>query len=312
MAIPAPFGVSASGLPPLGDQANAVLSGSFSAVGPGAPFAFRGPMNLLIWAAFATALTTTASSLAITTSASGALAPGASVNSVNVPPGATLGTFGAGSGTLVLPPLTVYGQLLSNGTAILPAGFNVNQLVGASVKVQQDNVGGGLDAVLPAGTTVLSVFQQNVPPTGGQGGGAGAPGTPGIIQLSNSPSVVPLDLANVPLQFNLTANAIVTGGADASATFTGAAIIYTGTIQLERSVDGGMTWLVCNIGGTGTLAEWSAGTPVSLTFGEPEKQVLYRLNCTAYTAVAGTSINYRISQTGGAAESLAIGPLTSG
>ena len=49
------------------------------------------------------------------------------------------------------------------------------------------------------------------------------------------------------------------------------------------------------------------GTPVSLTFGEPERNVLYRTNCLAYTS--GT-INYRISQTGGANESLAIGPLT--
>ena len=313
MALAAPLGVAASGQPPLGDQANAVLSGSLSAVGPGAPFAFRGPMNLLIWAAFATALTTTASSLAITTGASGALAPGAAVNSVNVPAGATLATFSGGSGTLALPPLTVEGRLMSNGTVSLPAGFNVNQLVGAGVTVQPDAVGGGMNAVLPAGTTVLAVVQQNVPPTGAApGGSAGAPGTHGIIQLSAVPSVVPLDIRAVPLRFVLTANAILTSGADPAATFTGAAIEYTGSVQLERSFDGGKTWIVCNLGTAGTLAQFATGTPVSITFGEPEKQVLYRLNCTAYTAESGISINYRISQTGGAAESLAIGPLSNG
>ena len=59
----------------------------------------------------------------------------------------------------------------------------------------------------------------------------------------------------------------------------------------------------------GALAQFTAGTPVSVTFGEPEKNVLYRLNCIAYTS--GT-INYRFSQTAGANEALNFGPLTSG
>ena len=80
-------------------------------------------------------------------------------------------------------------------------------------------------------------------------------------------------------------------------------------VQLERSFDGGLTWIVCNLGSAGTLAQWNGGGPIGLTFGEPERQVAYRFNCIAYTS--GT-INYRISQTGGADESLAIGPLTGG
>jgi hypothetical protein len=81
-------------------------------------------------------------------------------------------------------------------------------------------------------------------------------------------------------------------------------------VQLERSFDGGATFIAGNIG-AGALAQFTgaAVTPVDLTFGEPEKNVLYRLNCLAWTS--GT-INFRISQTGGAAESLAIGPLSSG
>ena len=105
------------------------------------------------------------------------------------------------------------------------------------------------------------------------------------------------------------ANAVTVTGTDANASFTGAAIDYVGTVQVERTFDGGFTWVVCNIGGAGQLAQFAAGTPVSVTFGEPEKDVLYRLNCIAYSS--GT-INYRISQTGGAAESLAIGPLSGG
>ena len=93
------------------------------------------------------------------------------------------------------------------------------------------------------------------------------------------------------------------------ATFTGPAVNYSGTVQLERSFDGGKTWICCNLDRAGTLAQWATGTPVSQTFGEPEKNVLYRLNCITYSAGV---INYRISQTGGAAESLAIGPLSNG
>ena len=60
MGIPAPSGVSASGLPPAGDQANGVLSGAFTAVGPSAPFAFRGPFNVSLFALTVASMTTTA------------------------------------------------------------------------------------------------------------------------------------------------------------------------------------------------------------------------------------------------------------
>jgi hypothetical protein len=52
------------------------------------------------------------------------------------------------------------------------------------------------------------------------------------------------------------------------------------------------------------LASFSAGTPVSLTFGEPERGVLYRLNCLSY---ASGVVNYRLSSTGMAAMSLSLG-----
>ena len=60
MGTNAPLGAYASGAPPAGDAANAVLAGSFAAVGPGKAFAFRGPMNLWLWGAVNTTLTTTA------------------------------------------------------------------------------------------------------------------------------------------------------------------------------------------------------------------------------------------------------------
>jgi hypothetical protein len=75
-----------------------------------------------------------------------------------------------------------------------------------------------------------------------------------------------------------------------------------GTVRLERSFDGGTTWVVCGVGGAGSQASYTLnGADISVVAAEPEKGVLYRLNCTAYTS--GT-INYRMSATGGAALSL--------
>lgn len=78
---------------------------------------------------------------------------------------------------------------------------------------------------------------------------------------------------------------------------------WAGTVRLERTFDGGTTWIVCGIGGDGTQAIWSTGTDVSFIAGECEKGMGYRLNCSVYTS--GT-INYRMSATGQAALSLAV------
>jgi hypothetical protein len=291
MGIPAPIGVSASGKPGAGDQANAVLSGVFGAIGPGAPFAFRGPMNLSIYASYNSALTTAAGSLAATVAVAGAIAVGNAINSVNVPPGTTVGAIVGAAITLKIPPISLTGKVSTAAAAITDLA-RTDGLVGATVS------GPGI----PSGTTVLAIAVTAIPATADN-----PQGVLGTVQLSALPTASTVD-PNKPDAFSFarTANAITTTGADASAIFTGAEIVYSGTIQLERSFDGGSTFLPANIGGAGALAQWNAGTPVSLVFGEPEKQVLYRLNCIAY---ASGVINYRFSETGGAAESLAIGPL---
>ncbi len=99
-------------------------------------------------------------------------------------------------------------------------------------------------------------------------------------------------------------SANILAGADAGALFMTTAC--AGTVDVERSFDGGSTWLMCNIGGLGAGATYVLGsqatapiaTPISFVIGEPEAGMLYRLNCLAYTS--GT-INYRISGTGAAA-----------
>ena len=294
MGITAPFGVAAAGLPDFGDQASNVVSGILSGVGPGDPFVFRGPMDISVWGSLTgLAFTTTKGSLTASVSSGTGLAAGISVNSANVPAGTTYGTFSGTSGALSLPAVTYPASRLSSSSALiyLPPGSNVGRLLGATVTVPSNNE----QVTLPANTTVLGINQLDVPAT------RLSPGQPGIVELSAMPVVVPpLRYPEPPLRFQLTDNAIVTG-VDAAATFTGAGIVYSATVQLERSFDGGRTWLVCNIGGDGTLAVYNSGTPLSLSFAEPEKSVLYRINCVAY---ASGTINYRISQTAGATESL--------
>lgn len=118
------------------------------------------------------------------------------------------------------------------------------------------------------------------------------------------------------------ANAVLTGTFAAAATGQSAAFMchgpfnvvfggaggpngnWNGSIQLERSFDGGTTWYVCGVGGGGAQAIYATNNQdVSFVVGECERGVLYRLNCTVH--VSGV-VNYRFSTSGAAAMSLAI------
>jgi hypothetical protein len=287
MGFPAPLGVGASGQPAAGDQANAVLSGIISGVGPTQPFAFRGGFNLEIAAQLTDALTVTAGSLTASVDTGTGLAAGASITSALVPYGTTVGAITGTSVTLSVPPITLQGTTFSGGNTITLMS-RTDGLVGATV------TGPGV----PSGTTVLSVEQAAMPSVGTNGAGATA-FQPGIVVLS-APTAANLNPANQGAfyTFYRTGNAILASGTDATAVFEGAGIVYVAAVQLERSFTGGQYWSVMNIGNAGTLAQYPAGTPVNATFSEPEKNVLYRLNCTAYTSGA---ISYRISQTSDAA-----------
>ena len=67
--------------------------------------------------------------------------------------------------------------------------------------------------------------------------------------------------------------------------------VFSGTVRLERSFDGGTTWIPVSRDSSGNDASFTA--PCGITGFEPEDGVLYSMNCTAY--VSGT-INFRISQ----------------
>lgn len=288
MGINAPLGVAASGLPPTGDQANAVLSGSFSAAGVSLPFQVAGPMNLAIYAGLVDALTVTAGSVAASAATGTGLANGAAVNSTLAPAGATIQALSGANFNLVIPPITLYGKPRPASSEIRGL-YSTAGLIGATVT----------GPYIPANTTVLSISQPLISVIGANG----SPTQDARILLSAAPTSGTNNDAFLPYVFQRTGNAILTSGTDAAALFTGAGILYSGSVQLERSFDGGSTWVVAGIGGDGTMAIYNTGTPVSAAFGEPERGVLYRLNCTSW---ASGTIYYRISATGGAALSLAV------
>jgi len=293
MGIPSPLGVSASGLPAKGDVANAVLSGTFSGVGPSAPFAFIGPMNFSIYASLVDTLTTTAGSLSATVATGTGIAAGDAINSTLVPLGTTLGALSGTTATLALAPITLMGStqgFYPGAPGVINGLYQTNGLLGATVTGPN----------ISANTTVTKIIQPYIgdgtfPVRGFK--------QLGIVQISNAPTAINNNNLPVPFVFTPTANGILASGTDSAAVFTGSNVTYVGSVQLERSFDGGSTWIVCNVGGSGQMAIYSAGTPISTSFGEPEREVLYRFNCTAYTS---GEINYRISTTGGAAQSLAI------
>jgi hypothetical protein len=68
---------------------------------------------------------------------------------------------------------------------------------------------------------------------------------------------------------------------------------FAGAVQIQRSFDGGVTWIGASYDGQGDIASYTL--PTSAVLNEPEHGVLYRLSCTAFTS--GT-INYRLSSGG--------------
>ena len=65
---------------------------------------------------------------------------------------------------------------------------------------------------------------------------------------------------------------------------------FVGTVDLEQSYDNGTTWLPVSVDGTGTPNSYTA--PHNIAWVQPERDVLTRFNCSAFTS---GPVNYRIS-----------------
>jgi hypothetical protein len=119
-----------------------------------------------------------------------------------------------------------------------------------------------------------------------------------------------IDTANPKITGAITASALVSQGVAASTGTSAASAFlggfnlamwgtFSGTVLLEKTYDGGATWVTVSQDVTGTPASytlaWTAQS-INLTLCEVETQVAWRLRCTAFTS--GT-LNYRLSQGGG-------------
>lgn len=241
-----------------------------------------GPMNFIAYATLAYTLTCTKGSSSATLTSSTNVSVGDSIKSTLVPPGTTVKTSpGAGAITLAFPTQTWRGAISAANAAItfpngVPAGLTLATLVGAAVSDPSGYFGSGV-TVLAVGLDAKS------------------------LQLSAAPTTAPMMAGDVPIEFALTNNCVVTG-ADTTATLTGSVMPIgqaTTTLILERSYDGGAQWVPLNIGGSGAPAIYTNQVgPISIAFGEPEAGMLYRVNCLAYTEVSNLTINYRWSATG--------------
>lgn len=244
-------------------------------------------MNVFVWGSFTTSLTASAGSVSATVGAAGTLAIGNSINSTVFPKGSTIATIAGTAITVALPIRTVPGRLTVDQAGVyrLVDLYTTDWLLSAVVN--------GLGVT---GATVLSVETAAVP----------AAGLRGTVRLTGG------TITRAPLQSNLqqpyefqVVAAAIAAGVDAAAVFTGAEVAMTaGTIQLERCFNGA-DWIPCNIG-AGPLAQFDLRTPLSFSFGEPEKEMFYRLNVLSVTIPTDTTLNYRLSTTGQVATTLAI------
>jgi hypothetical protein len=293
MAIPAPLGLTGFGTPVKGDQATAVASGSFTAVGASIPFAFYGLANFSLYCEVVDLLTTTQGTFTatVTGATSGLIAAGTAIRTSLFQNGTIFSAFSGGSGTLLFQPICFYANVtaLSNivtGNFVTDGFFPGVDLTGAAIS--------GLG--IQPGTTITKIVNHSNqlfenPAL-----------TPNIASIMLSlPATITSDPRLAPgtaLTITPTANMVPTSSANSF--FTGSTIAYTGSVQLEKSFDGGASWIVANIGpaGSGAMAIYQNAASVSFSLYEPERQVLYRWNCTSITLTGTESIQYRISQTG--------------
>lgn len=187
------------------------------------------------------------------------------------------------------------GSFTAAGQASRPIGvygaFNIS-LYGVNV-VTLTTVAGSVNATLTPDNTGLAAGQ----------GLSGANIPPGTVVASFTTSGVGT-LATVQLGGLSTAQiATILGGADAAALLTGTGIYPTCTVEVQRTFDGGVTWVTAGIGGGGQPASYAFGASgitnnVSFVAAEPELGVGYRLLCTSLTS---GRLDYRLSISGLAA-----------
>lgn len=281
MGIPALAGVSGSDKT-AADRANAVVTGSFTAVGPSKAFSVWGPFDVSIWAELtASTVFTAGSSTAAVTSTGVSIGDTIYSPGGNVPPGTTVLTVPGGSSvTMAFPPQFWTGTISTLEALIRNVAVPANLLTlnGATIINSP---------YFAAGVTVVAY--DNAART---------------LTTSAAPTSAPLGSGAVQIWFAPTNNCVI-AGTDAATVYMGGATSFTTTAQIERSFDGGNHWIPVTTDYSGTIAKVT-NKILTTRLPEPEASVLYRLNCIAYTGATGVAVKYRISTTGSAGTSILV------
>lgn len=309
MGIPAQFCLGDFGTPPVGDQANGVVSGQFIAPGVSSYFSFFGYTNFNLTSVAPNVVTTNYQTfdIQVTGPTIASLSNGCSIGFIynisiedpstsTFPPGGVLTGYnpGTGAGIISFPPTFITAKV-NTGSSIIKGNFPTN---GFNDGVNNPNI---IDSFVtgppfPNGANIISII---VPSNQMFGFNTPHPNI-AIVEVDTPAITMPNPPAFQKLTLTLEPN--IMAGTSTNAFFTGSTIKYNGSVQLEKSYDGGNTWYIANIGppGSGALAIFQDASSVSFSLYEPEQGVLYRWNCTSFTPFTTGSdfIQYRISSTG--------------
>lgn len=291
MGFPNTLGLNGFGTPADGDKATSVVSGSFVARGVSAPFSFYGDANFTLYCEIVDTLTTTHGSFTATVAGATAalITDGTAIRTSLFQNGTVFSVFSAGSGTLSFQPIYIYGNVTPLSDVVIgnfptDGFFSNTDLTGAAISGYGIQAGTTIAEILVHSNQLFGIPAQN----------------PNVASIRLSlPATAAYDPPKqTPLTIIPTSNMVPSSAV--SSFFTGSSIAYVGSVQLEKSFDGGATWIVANIGppGSGAMAIYQNASCVSFSLFEPERQVQYRWNCTALTLTGTESIQYRISETG--------------
>lgn len=300
MGAKAPPGLAGSGVSPYwpNDLANYVVQGEVSAIGPQKAAQIYGPFNVSVWPSLVLELTLTGGALTGTVDSSSSLVVGVSIASDLLPAGSVLATVNDPAPndiTVALPIYTLSGKVVVGQSTITDL-YTTDWLLGATV------TGPGIQD-----STEVTAITVAADPTAN-------PPIKGTVTISN-PVVAPTNGWSMaspwPFEFALAGDGLA-AGVDAAAVFGGGGdsggLAFSANLYLEKSYDGGENWVsVTKLKDDGTFATILFGdAQATLSFVEPERGVLYRLNVTSFNGSGGIIPTYRFSTTGQAATSLAV------
>lgn len=145
------------------DQANQVVTGSFTNTGTSTPVPIYGAFNLIIWGSSTVTLTTTNGNTTASISTNSGLAAGGGISSTNLPQGTTIGAVSTNTLNLAFPPGFTNGNVTTGvdaNASFAPTAWNGLMSLERSFDGGQTfftcGVGGGGSGAIYTGSTQVN------------------------------------------------------------------------------------------------------------------------------------------------------------